>query len=132
MTASAPPAMALITARKPESRPSTSTTMALRCEVVASFMRSITVAAVFSAVSTPMESSVPGMSLSKVAGTPTVGRPSPCSASALESSPLVHTPRRVMYTLAPLPPRYRTRTPRDSLEVVPIIHVVLLQSGASR
>ena len=55
MTASAPPAMALITPRKSKSRPSTSTTTAHRRAVAMSFMRSIIVVAVFSAVSTPME-----------------------------------------------------------------------------
>ncbi len=52
-----------------------------------SFMRSMTDTAVFRAVSTPMESSVPGMSLSMVAGTPTVGSPSSCSASPPERLP---------------------------------------------
>ena len=61
--------------------------MALRWEVELSFMQSMTSTDVFRAVSTPMESSVPGMSLPMVAGIPTVGRPSPSSASAPERLP---------------------------------------------
>ncbi len=75
MVASAPPAIALVTAKKPESRPRTPTTIARRWAVAVSFMRSMTATAVFRAVSTPMENSVRGMSLSIVAGTPTVGMP---------------------------------------------------------
>src|SRR4028118_515189 len=75
MVASAPPATALMAAREPAARPRAAATIARRWAVAVSFMRSMTATAVFRAVSTPMESSVWGMSLSIVAGTPTVGMP---------------------------------------------------------
>ena len=50
-------------------------------------IRSIASAAICTAVSNPKVTSVPGMSLSIVFGTPTIGMPSSNSRSALESVP---------------------------------------------
>src|SRR4028118_722664 len=75
--ASAPPAMALMSARYPPSLPSTSTTGALWWWLAVSLRRSMACSAVLSAVSTPMAASVPHTSLSMEAGTPPTVGPGP-------------------------------------------------------
>jgi len=70
MAASAPEAIALFWARKPASRPITSTKKMRSCEVAVSLILSTHSTIVFNAVSYPMVKSVPYKSLSIVPGSP--------------------------------------------------------------
>ncbi len=69
---SAPTVNPTVNARKPLLRPITSTTKTLSWEIAVSRILSISLTAVFTAVSKPIVSSVPKTSLSIVAGTPTI------------------------------------------------------------
>ena len=72
---------------QPHVRPITSTTITRSCDSAVVVIRSIASAAVCAAVSKPNVASVPGMSLSIVFGTPTIGMPSSDRRSALRSVP---------------------------------------------
>ena len=70
---SAPPAMPLAAAIQPVLRPMTSTTMTRLCDSAVVCSRSIASVQTWTAVSNPIVTSVPAMSLSMVFGTPTTG-----------------------------------------------------------
>ena len=124
--ASAPAATPAYVAIQPQVRPITSTTITRSCDSAVVVIRSIASVAICIAVSKPNVTSVPGMSLSIVFGTPTSGTPSSQSASALRSvpsppttiSPSSRSPSIAPLTdAAPSPWTYGSR--RDVPRIVP-------------
>jgi len=91
--ASAPPAIPLVMAIHPASRPMTSQTMTRLCASAVECRRSMASVAMLTAVSKPKQASVPLRSLSMVLGTPTIL--TPFSTSAL-ATPWVSSPPMVI------------------------------------